>query len=950
MRLSWNEIRARAATFAQDWAGEGYEKGQTQLFYRDFFEVFGVPVRRVAAFEEPVKKLGDKRGFIDLFWKGVLLVEQKSAGRDLKKAKAQAFDYFPGLKDADLPRYILLSDFQTFELYDLEESESISFPLTDLHDHVENFGFIIGVQRRTFRDQDPVNVRASELVGKLHDALEDSGYTGHDLEQFLVRTVFCLFADDTGIFEPRDSFLDLLENRTREDGSDLGGWFAQLFQVLNTPEDGRAKNIDDDLDRFPYINGDLFRDPLLIPSFDAAMRQRLIDACQFDWSGISPAIFGSLFQSVMNKAERRAQGAHYTTEKNILKVIEPLFLDDLRAELKHLKSRRDSRRLTGLLVFQERLGRLRFLDPACGCGNFLIIAYRELRALEIEVLKEVRPRGQLDVLAELLSVINVDQFYGIEIGEFPARIAETALWMMDHIMNNALSLEFGQTYVRIPLRKSPHILHADALETDWAELLPPKDCSYVLGNPPFAGAKYQSEEQRAQVRRIAALGKSGGTLDYVTAWFITAGQYIQAGSAQIGFVATNSITQGEQVAQLWPILFDRCKLEIAFAHRTFAWGSDARGKAHVHVVIIGLAMVAEAPKDKRLFSYDDIDGEPHESVHGALTPYLFDAGAVADPHLVVREASQPLNGLLKLIIGTKPIDGGYYIFTEEERAHFLSEEPKAAPLMHPYIGSREFLGGGKRSILALAEISPDVLQALPKVRERIAAVREYRLGMRPPNGKPETKLKTPGVSSLALAETPRKFHVTVIPTTSFLVVPEVSSERREYVPIGWMEPPTIPSNLVRIIEDATISLFGLLTSAMHMSWLRHIGGRLKSDYRYSIGLVYNTFPMPPVPKMKLDKLEPLAQAVLDARSEHPDATLAELYDPDLMPGNLRKAHRTLDRAVDRLYRRKAFGSDRERVEHLFGLYEKIIEPLEAARRAKEKKPRRRKIKAPQKSP
>ncbi len=512
MRLSWNEMRARAATFASEWAGEDYEKGQTQLFYRDFFEVFGLPVRRVASFEEPVKKLGDRRGFIDLFWKGVLLVEQKNAGRDLKKAKAQAFDYFPGLKDADLPRYLLVSDFQTFELYDLDEDELVSFPLAELPRHVEKFGFIVGVQKHAFKDQDPANIEASELVGKLHDALEDAGYTGHDLEQFLVRIVFCLFADDTGIFEPRDIFLEMLENRTGEDGADLGGWIAQLFQVLDTPEDKRATTIDEDLARFPYVNGDLFRDRLAIPSFDADMRDRLIAAGRFDWSSISPAIFGSLFQSVMNKAERRATGAHYTTEKNILKVIEPLFMDELRAEFARLRARRDTRRVPELLKFQEGLGRLRIFDPACGCGNFLIIAYRELRALEIEVLREVRPGGQLDVLADLLSVINVDQFYGIEIGEFPARIAAAALWMMDHIMNNRLSLAFGQTYVRIPLRKSPHILNADALETDWAELLPPEECSYVLGNPPFAGAKYQTGAQRGQVRRIAALGKPAAHL------------------------------------------------------------------------------------------------------------------------------------------------------------------------------------------------------------------------------------------------------------------------------------------------------------------------------------------------------------------------------------------------------------------------------------------------------
>ena len=479
---------------------------------------------------------------------------------------------FPRLKDADLPRYILLSDFATFELYDLDEDESVAFALADLPQHVEKFGFILGVQKRTFRDQDPVNIKASERVGDLHDALAASGYTGHDLEQFLVRIVFCFFADDTGIFEPRDIFLDLLESRTREDGADLGGWLAQLFQVLNTPEDRRAQTLDEDLARFPYVNGDLFRDPLLIPSFDSAMRQRLIDACHFNWSDISPAIFGSLFQSVMDKDERRAQGAHYTTEQNILKVIEPLFLDELRAEFSRLQSRRDNRRIPELIAFQQRLGQLRFFDPACGCGNFLIIAYRELRALEIEVLKEIRPHGQLDVLAELLSVVEVDQFYGIELGEFPAHIAEVALWMMDHIMNNRLSLEFGQTYTAHPAGEvAAH--PARRCAGDRLERIAAAGGVFLRARQsPFIGQSYQSPTQRRQMATVinAPSGRAG-SLDYVGAWFIKAGEYVQQSATRIGFVATNSITQGEQVAQLWPILFDRCKLDIAFAHRTFAW-------------------------------------------------------------------------------------------------------------------------------------------------------------------------------------------------------------------------------------------------------------------------------------------------------------------------------------------------------------------------------------------
>ena len=935
MRLSWNEIRTRAGKFAREWADATYEKGETQSFYNEFFEIFGKRRRDVARYEERVERLDNTSGFIDLFWPGVLLVEQKSAGRNLTAARDQAGTYFDALPERDRPRFQLLCDFQTFELLDRDEREETRFALADLPQHVEKFGFIIGVQRRTFRDQDPVNVKVSESMGRLHDVLQASGYSGHELKVFLARMVFCLFADDTGIFEPRDIFLDLLETRTREDGSDLGGWLARLFQVLNTPVEQRQAKLDEDLARFPYVNGDLFKEQLTIPDFDADMRAALLAAGRFDWSAISPAIFGALFQSVMNPEERRAQGSHYTTEKNILKVIEPLFLDDLRAEFERLRARKDSRRRSELRAFQKRLGEMKFFDPACGCGNFLIIAYRELRELEIKVIRELR-RGRRDETqrvintAELLSWITVDQFYGIEIGEFSVRIAETALWMMDHIMNNRLSLAFGQSYARIPLEGSPHILHADALEMNWEDFLPPQECSYVFGNPPFAGAKYQSKERRSQVHRIAALGKTGGTLDYVTAWFLKAGEYVQRGSARIGFVATNSITQGEQVAQLWPLLLKRYRLEIAFAHRTFAWGSDVRGKAHVHVVILGLNRPENAQADKQLFSYPDINGEPEETLHAALSPYLFDAGGLTDPHLTVREESRPIYGMVPLRYGSQPIDGGHTIFDAAERAALLKSEPDAAPFLRPFVGAREYLQGGERWILALHDTAPATLARLPRIRERIAAVREYRL-------------KSKRAVTRELASFPTEFAFTTIPTAPFLVIPEVSSERREYVPIGWLEPPVIPSNLVRVLENATLADFALLTSAMHMAWLRHVGGRLKSDYRYSIGLVYNAFPTPPE-SSDLSKLEPLSQAVLDARSVHPDATLADLYDPDLMPPNLRRAHQRIDRAVDRLYRVKRFSSERERVEHLFMLYEKMQAPLEAAMRGKLKRRRvRRKL-------
>jgi hypothetical protein len=735
------------------------------------------------------------------------------------------------------------------------------------------------------------------------------------LERLLVRLLFCLFSDATGIFEPRGIFHELIAERTREDGSDVGPWLIQLFDVLNTPLDARQKKLDEDLQRFSFVNGDLFNERLRIPSFDSDMRQLLIEACEFSWDAISPAIFGSLFQSVMNAKERRASGAHYTTEKNILKVIQPLFLDRLRIEFEQLKGRRDTGRRNALVAFHERLGLLHFFDPACGCGNFLVIAYRELRELEIEVLRELNPTGQRTLDVSTLSKVDVNQFYGIEIGEFAARIAEVALWMMDHIMNNKLSLAFGNYYARIPLKVSPHIHNADAIEIDWEDVLPPEKCSYVLGNPPFGGFVFRNEQRRVQMAEVQRITGTGGRIDYVVAWFLKAGQYVQKGTATIGFVATNSITQGEQVAQVWPILFERYGLELTFAHRTFAWGSDARGVAHVHVVIIGLARRNQEPAIKRLFSYDDINGDPVESQHKVLSPYLFDAEQLANRHLVVYRTRTPLNGLPAICVGSKPVDGGHYIFDAEERRQFLAREPRAASIMRPYIGSREYINGIGRWILFPQGVSVKELRRLPAVMNRVAAVRKHRLHA--------------GNLARELAERPTQYHVTVVPTEPFLAIPEVSSERREYIPIGWLEPPTIPSNKLLIVLGATLDLFAILVSKMHMVWVAYIGGRLKSDYQYSGGIDYNTFPVPQLSDRSRANLAACAKDVLAEREKHSGASLADLYDRDTMPAALRKAHRALDAAVEKLYRPAVFKTDRERAEHLLGRYETLVAPLVA---------------------
>ncbi|MCK5737874.1 class I SAM-dependent DNA methyltransferase, partial [bacterium] len=513
-------------------------------FWNDFFNVFGISRRRVAGFEEPVKKLGNKQGFIDLFWKGTLLVEHKSKGKNLDAAFEQATDYFHGIKEHELPKYVLVSDFERFRLYDLDEKTEDEFHLKELHKNIKLFGFIAGYQKRTFRDEDPVNITAAELMGRLHDQLEDSGYEGHQLEVFLVRLLFCLFADDTGIFE-KDTFKEFIEQRTHEDGSDLGAWLAQFFQVLNTPREKRLRNLDEQLNAFPYINGKLYEEPLPIAAFSSKMREILLKCSALDWGKISPAIFGSMFQSVMNPEERRNLGAHYTSEKNIMKLIKPLFLDELKAEFQRIKTNRNR-----LKEFHQKLSSLKFLDPACGCGNFLIITYRELRLLELKVLKALYGDQQATAIDQILHV-DVDQFYGIEYDEFPARIAEVAMWLMDHQMNLKVSEEFGLYYARLPLRKAAKIVNGNALRIDWESVVPKSELNYILGNPPFCGKQHQNAEQKTDMKNVFDGVKGAGILDYVSAWYIRASKYIQNTKIKVAFVSTNSLAQGEQVGILW---------------------------------------------------------------------------------------------------------------------------------------------------------------------------------------------------------------------------------------------------------------------------------------------------------------------------------------------------------------------------------------------------------------
>jgi len=841
MPLPWSEIRDKAIAFSREWQDAESERAEAQTFWNEFFAVFGVPRRRVASFEEPVKKLGERRGRIDAFWKGVLVVEHKSRGQDLDRAFVQALNYFPGIADRDLPKYVLVSDFARFRLYDLDAGSQLEFALKDLHGYIKRFGFIAGYAPQEIKPQDPVNIHAAEQMGRLHDLLKASGYTGHDLEVLLVRLVFCLFADDTGIF-PKQSFRDWLDSRTTEDGSDLGSQLAFLFQVLNTPEQKRQHNLDEQIAVFAYINGKLFDEGLKVASFDRKMRATLLDCCALNWGAVSPAIFGALFQSIMDEKARRNLGAHYTSEENILKLVKPLFLDDLWTEFNKVKNNKNR-----LFDFHKKLRNLVFLDPACGCGNFLVITYRELRLLELEILRAVHsgPGSRfLNIHQEL--TLDVDQFYGIEIEDFPVQIAQVALWLIDHQMNLKVSEEFGMYFARIPLTSTPHVVRANALTVDWETVVPSERLSYVLGNPPFSGSKYQSDTQRAEIGALLPGVTGAGVLDYVIGWYIKAARYVQGKDIRCAFVSTNSIAQGEQPGILWPELY-RLGMKLQFAHRTFRWNNEARGVAAVHCVIIGFG--SSELKNKAIFEYVDPKGEPHAVAVKNINPYLVDA-----PDIVLRSLNRALCDVPEIGIGNKPIDGGHYLFTPEEKSKFLKLEPHAAKYFRRWIGSDEFLNGYERWCLWLGGAAPDELRKMPRVLERIEAVRRFRL---------ESK----SAPTRKLANTPTRFHVENIPDGPFLVIPEVSSERRRFIPMGYMEPDTLCSNLVKIVRNASLYHFGVLSSTMHMAWVRYTCGRLKSDFRYSKDIVYNNYPWPEDPSQKhVVAIETEAQTVLDTRS------------------------------------------------------------------------------------
>lgn len=889
--LTWNEIQDNAVKFSKRWENATYEKGESQSFLNELFDVFGIDRLRVANFEYK-----SRDGFIDLFWKGRIIIEMKSAGRSLDKAYDQAKDYaFNIVNDEDLPKIIMVCDFKNIRLYNLVTGQIFNFKTKQLSKHVKKLTILTEYAKQyNFVVDKELNNKAAEKMAKLHDLLEVHGYEGHYLKVYLVRLLFLLFADYSGIFE-KGLFLNYI-SRSKADGSDLSDRIFKLFDVLNMPYEIRAKKdlLSDELKNFVYVNGKLFEESIPPADFDSKMRQLLIECCGFDWSTISPAIFGSLFQGVMDKNERRNLGAHYTSEENILKLIKPLFLDDLYAEFEKVKIYSDQ-----LKAFHTKISKLRFLDPACGCGNFLIIAYRELRLLELEVLKMLINEKNRSFLIHEEIIVNVDQFAGIEHEEFPCKIAEVAMWLMDHQMNNLFADEFGVPFNRLPLKSSANIKFGNALTVDWEDVTTKDELDYIIGNPPFRGTKYQSKDQKEDMKTVFKKHKQMGVLDYVAGWYKKAAEFINGTEIKVAYVSTNSITQGEQVAALWNDLFERLKIDIFFAFRTFKWTNDAKGKAAVHCVIIA-------------FKYGNFKGEKfiyqddNKIKVKNISPYLIDG-----PNICVAKRRTPLSLDAPIMTkGSQPTDGGHLLLNDSQKAELLASEPLAAKFIRSYMGATDYINNTPRWCLWLVGCSPKELRQMPTVLKRIQYVKESRLS----STKKATREK---------ANIPMLFTEIRQPDSDYLIVPVVSSEKRQYIPIGFVDKSVIANTNAQMVPNATLYHFGILSSKVHMYWMKTVCGRMKSDYAYSTSIVYNNFPWPVSNNKQKDEIEKYAQGVLDARGLYPNDSLADLYDPLTMPPELVKAHQLLDRAVMDAYDYKYSMNEIEIVSDLFQKYKKL---------------------------
>ena len=925
MNKSEKQIAQAAERFAKRWEGRGYEKGESQLFWTELLtEVFGIEEPSTfISFEDQVQL--DHTSFIDGYIDRThTMIEQKSLGKDLRAPIKQsdgksltpfqqAQRYSAGLPYSKRPRWIVTCNFSTFLVYDMENpnGEPFEICLADLGKEHYRLRFLVETGSEHLEREMRVSMQAGAIVGKLYDALlkeykdPTNAESLRSLNVLCVRLVFCLYSEDAGIFGRHDMFHDYL---ARYDTMDMRNALIRLFQVLNTPLDERDPYLQDDLAAFPYASGGLFEGDIEIPRLNEEIRDLLLQhaSLDFDWSEISPTIFGAVFESTLNPETRRSGGMHYTSIENIHKVIDPLFLDDLRRQLDDiLEEKVVSKRRKRLLDFQQHLASLTFLDPACGSGNFLTETYLSLRRLENRLIRSLYEGESMFIGGDdFVNPVKVDihQFYGIEINDFAVTVATTALWISESQMLAETERIISHDLEFFPLKSFPNIHEANALRIDWHTIVPKEKLNYIMGNPPFIGARMASAEQKQDLINVfGAKWKNIGNMDYVCGWYKKAADLMRGTTMRAALVSTNSITQGEQVANLWqPLMEDG--IVIDFAHRTFRWDSEAAIKAHVHCVIIGFGFEDKKDnKDKLIFDGDQVIKAKH------INAYLIDA-----PDVFVGSRSKPICDVPEIGIGNKPIDGGNYLFEKDEMEAFIKLEPKSEQYFRPWYGAVEFIHQMPRYCLWLGDCTPAELRSMPHCLKRIEAVREMRLAS-----------KSEGTRKLA--DRPTRFHVENMPTGNFIIVPSVSSERRCYIPMGFMPPTVFASNLVLIIPDATLYHFGVLESSVHMAWMRVVCGRLKSDYRYSKDIVYNNFPWPEVREEQQDRIVQTAQAILDARALYPDSSLADLYDPITMPPELRKAHRDNDRAVLAAYNLPTSLTEPEVVSHLFTLYNSLTQ-------------------------
>ena len=915
--ITINEVRRRLQLFAKEHATDSDEKQHAQQFWRDFYMCFGLSKSSASMFEARVLKVGGARGYIDSFIPGVLLVEQKSLGRNLDDAYVQSQAYFHAIaNEFEKPEYIITCDFQTFQLYNLQDNakEPLICKLDELHKRADWFMFLVDKRVHAVTEELPVNRKAAEQIAKLHDALLKANYKGKDLESFLTRLLFCLFADDTGIFGDDGIFRRLVE-ATKEDGSDLGSVISLLFEVLNTPKESRQTNLDEALQAFEYVNGNLFADHIQTPYFDFDLRTILIKCVQIDWSGISPAIFGAMFQAVLEegasdtahrKESRRELGAHYTSERNILKVIQPLFLDKLFDEFD--KAKGNKARLTALY---DKLPTLKFFDPACGCGNFLVIAYREIRRIENDVINELFFKGQaqgglLDIAT--LCRVNIGQFYGIEIDDAATHIARVALYITDHQLNLEAANRFGKTRATVPLVTTPHIHSENALRIDWNDVVKAEECDYVFGNPPFIGKQLQTNQQKEDIELVSNNIKNSALLDYVAGWYVKAVDYIKGTKVLVAFVSTNSITQGEQVSVLWSWMLNK-GIIINFAHRTFRWDNEGKAVAAVHCVIVGFSFVDN--KDKIIYSYADNTNDTIKLTQATqINPYLVDA-----PLIVLEARRTPICRVPNIAFGNMANDGGFLFLDKVEKDNIISSYPKASKFIKKFLGAEEFINNINRWCIWLVDVSAEEIRAIPPIYSRVQQVKQNRLDSK-------------RVATNNLASTPYLFGEIRQTNSPYILIPRHSSETRNYIPIGFLDSDVICGDANCMVPNASLSDFAVLTSQMHMAWVRIICGRIKSDFRYSNTIVYNNFVWD-VNRTEECQIALInsAQAILDARNLYPNASLADLYDPLTMPIELVKAHEANNKAVDKAYGYTGADDDASRVAFLFKRYEELTSLL-----------------------